>query len=270
MQNRPFLKWAGGKQRCLPNILPHLPKADRLIEPFTGAGTIFLNTDYPNYLLGEVNYDLVNLYSTLRDHHMTFIDYCETFFSKQNNNKTSYYHLRNQFNKSKDVQQRAALFLYLNRHGYNGLCRYNQSGLYNVPYGSQGKSGPYFPKKELLQFAKKAKNVEFICQDFRDTFTLAQPGDVIYCDPPYVPIDMEVKPFSYHQLQFNIEEQISLAHHAQMTSKNGIPVIISNHDTPFTRELYQQAYITSFSVQRFISCAGNNRQQVKELVAIYS
>lgn len=270
MQNRPFLKWAGGKQRCLSNILPYLPKAERLIEPFTGAGTIFLNTDYPRYLLGEINYDLINLYTTLQDYQTSFIDYCQTFFSKQNNNKQSYYNLREQFNQSLDSKHRAALFIYLNRHGFNGLCRYNQSGIYNVPYGSPRQGGPYFPKKELFLFAQKAQGVDFVCQDFRETFANAKPGDVIYCDPPYLPLDMEVKSFAYHQLQFNLEEHVALAQHAQMVCKNGIPVIISNHDTPLTRELYQNSEIISFSVQRFISCDGSNRQQVKELVAIFS
>ncbi len=269
MQNRPFLKWAGGKQRCLPHILPNLPQANRLIEPFTGAGAIFLNTNYPNYLLGEINFDLVNLFSILRDHQTDFINYSETLFRDQHNSKASYYQLRNQFNQCTDSHQRAALFVYLNRHGFNGLCRYNSKGMYNVPYGTQGKAGPYFPKNELIQFANKAKHVEFICQDFRDTFAQAMPGDVIYCDPPYVPIDMEIKSFSYHQIPFNIEEQSSLASHALTASKQGIPVIISNHDTPFTRMLYKEAEIISFPVQRFISCNGAKRQQVKELVAIY-
>lgn len=269
MHIRPFLKWAGGKQRCLPNILPHLPNANRLVEPFTGAGTIFLNTEYPNYLLGEINHDLINLYSILREHHTSFIDYCQTFFSLKNNNKTKYYQLREHFNQSKDIYQRAALFLYLNRHGFNGLCRYNQSGIYNVPYGDHGKNGPYFPKKELLSFTTKAKNVDFVCQDFRMTFALTKPGDVIYCDPPYAPLDIEVKSFSYHQHTFDIEEQTSLAEYALTASKKGIPVIISNHDTPFTRELYQKAKIISFPVQRYISCNGSKRQPVKELVAVY-
>ncbi len=269
MQIRPFLKWAGGKQRCLGKILPQLPNANRLIEPFTGAGTIFLNTNYKNYLLAEINHDLINLYSTLRDHQTPFIKHCETYFSVTNNSKDRYYQLRNHFNLCKDNYERAALFLYLNRHGFNGLCRYNQSGIYNVPYGSHGQKGPYFPKKELLTFATKAKAVDFVCQDFRETFALAKPGDVIYCDPPYVPYDLEVKTFSYYQNAFNTEEQTFLAQHALMTSKKGIPVIISNHDTPFTRELYKKAKITSFPVQRFISCDGRNRQPVKELIAIY-
>lgn len=270
MQIRPFLKWAGGKQRCLPKILPHLPKAKRLVEPFTGAGTIFLNTNYPNYLLAEINHDLINLFSTLRDQYLDFIEHCQSYFNEDNDNKNSYYQLREQFNQSKDAQQRAALFLYLNRHGFNGLCRYNQSGIYNVPYGCQSKSGPYFPKEELQKFADKAQAVEFVCQDFKKTFEQTRQGDVIYCDPPYAPIEIEESTFSYHQNQFTLEDQKSLAELALQRSKQGIPVIISNHDTPFTRELYQHAEIHSFPVQRFISSDIKNRKQVQELVAIYS
>lgn len=269
MPMRPFLKWAGGKQRCLKYILPHLPPAERLVEPFTGAATIFLNTQYQHYLLGEINTDLINLYTFLQQEHEHFINYCAQYFSPEHQTKTSYYELREQFNQSNDIKFRAALFLYLNRHGFNGLCRYNQSGYFNVPFGSHPKAAPYFPHNELASFAQKAKSAQFVCQDFEKTFAQCEPGDIVYCDPPYMPLTAKDQVFSYHKETFCIDKQKSLANLASQAKKKRISVLISNHDTPETRKLYCNADIVSFPVRRFISRDVNNRIEVKELIAIY-
>ncbi len=130
---RPFLKWAGSKINCLESILRSFPPAKRLIEPFTGSGAIFINSNYENYLLGEENKDLIGIFKCLQQGGDDFIAYCAEFFTSENNSSENYYSLREQFNCSKDLNYKSALFLYLNRHGYNGLCRYNQSGLFNVP-----------------------------------------------------------------------------------------------------------------------------------------
>ena len=147
---RPFLKWAGNKYHCLHHILSLLPKTNRLIEPFTGSGAIFVNTNYPNYLLAEANQDLIHLFHYLQQEGEPFINYCQTLFCSENNSETKYYMLRENFNLSQDPRTRAVLFLYLNRHGYNGLCRYNQQNVYNVPFGRYKK--PYFPRQEMQFF----------------------------------------------------------------------------------------------------------------------
>lgn len=268
MRVKPFLKWAGNKFRCLDPILKSLPPAKRLIEPFTGSGAIFINSSYSNYLLGEGNNDLVQLYKQLQQEGLGFIDFCEQFFSLENNAPNQYYAYRKQFNESKPGRVRAALFLYLNRHGYNGLCRYNQSGLYNVPFGRYLK--PYFPRKEMLHFHEKSQHAEFILDDFRQTFAQAVPGDLIYCDPPYVPLSASANFSSYTHKKFSNQDQIDLAILAIETAQRGIPVIISNHDTEFTRYHYQSSKILSFPVARLISCQGLKRQPVQELVAIFN
>ncbi|STX29902.1 DNA adenine methylase [Legionella beliardensis] len=265
---KPFLKWAGSKFRCLDTILSTLPKANRLIEPFTGSGAIFINSNYPNYLLAEKNHDLILVFQMLQQEGLAFIDYCEQFFTRQNNCQDRYYQLREQFNQCQQTRMRAALFLYLNRHGYNGLCRYNQKGLYNVPFGRYIK--PYFPRAEMLFFYEKSQSVKFIQGDFRATFRLAKPGDIIYCDPPYVPLSRSANFTSYtpHR-KFNEQDQIELAQLAQYSATKGITVVISNHDTELTRIYYQDSHIISFPVSRFISCNSLNRKPAQELVAIF-
>lgn len=264
---KPFLKWAGNKYRCLKHILESFPAANRLIEPFTGSAAVFLNTNYSDYLLGEANLDLISLFQQLKTEKESFIDYCKPFFSQANNNSIQYYNIRHQFNLCKNTRDRAAMFLYLNRHGYNGLCRYNQQGIYNVPFGQYVK--PYFPEKEMRFFYQKCQQTSFIHSDFRATFNLAQPGDLIYCDPPYAPLEQRSNFSTYTNTKFGEAEQIILADLAKESAARGIPVILSNHDTEFTRQQYEKADIKSFMVIRSINCQGNQRGFAKELIAIF-
>lgn len=264
---KPFLKWAGSKFRCLEHIQGILPPAQRLIEPFAGSGVVFLNANYSAYLLGEENIDLVNLFQQLKAEGKAFIEYCESFFNKDNNCSQKYYQLRAEFNQSKDQRERSALFLFLNRHGYNGLCRYNQNALYNVPFGRHEK--PYFPRLELEFFYQKSQQAEFFRGDFRETFAKARSGDVIYCDPPYVPLSASANFSAYTQRKFTHVDQLALAQLARESAAKGIPVIISNHDTPLTRACYQSSKIISFEVRRLISCHSTQRHAVKELLALF-
>jgi DNA adenine methylase len=264
---RPFLKWAGSKYNCLNEIVSSLPSGHRLIEPFAGSGVIFMNTHYASYILGESNSDLIHLFKKLQKQGESFIDYCERYFNTTDNCKEIYYQRRADFNQLKHSHQKSAIFLYLNRHGYNGLCRYNSKGIYNVPFGLYTK--PYFPRREMLLFHKKSVHAQFVQNDFRKTFALAERGDVIYCDPPYVPLSVKTRPLPYTRNKFEEADQIELAELAKETAARGIPVIISNHDTDFTRHHYQKAQIKSFSVSRWISCQINKRQPVKELVAVF-
>jgi DNA adenine methylase len=266
---KPFLKWAGGKYRCIHHVLSALPKAERLVEPFTGSGAVFLNAPHTDYLLGEVNADLIALYEHVKHQGQAFIDDCKRLFCDKNNQEEQYYKFRDQFNQLPlGSSKRAALFLYLNRHGYNGLCRYNLLGGYNVPFGRYKK--PYFPQKELIFFHQKSQNTQFLQADFKQTFLHTKPGDIIYCDPPYVPLSKTSQFTAYTRLKFGDDEQVALAELAMKTAKNGTPVIISNHDTPRTRELYHAANITSFPVRRNISCKGRGRIAVSELIAVFS
>lgn len=262
---RPFLKWAGGKYRLLTHILPLLPKGKRLIEPFAGSGVIFLNTEYDSYHLNDTNPDLINLYKILKKEKHDFIKYANQYFQPKYNTPKQYYSLRDEFNQTSEKYKRSALFIYLNRHCYNGLCRYNQQGIFNVPFGAYVK--PYFPENEMLYFAKKAKKATFTCKDFSSSMKKGVPGDVIYCDPPYVPWSETAYFTHYYQKHFPLEHQEKLTEIAEELSQQNIPVLISNHHTEYTEKLYKSAKIISFDVQRNISCISGSRGKVKELLA---
>jgi DNA adenine methylase len=269
-KHRSFLKWAGGKYSLSDVIGKMLPAGEHLIEPFVGAGSIFLNSDYAHYTLNDINQDLINLYKILQNKPQNFIVDAARFFDQKNNDSDVYYQLRKEFNQTKDSYYRSLLFLYMNRHGYNGLCRYNKSGGYNVPFGKYKK--PYFPEAELNYFAEKAQRATFVCEGYRETFARAKAGDVVYCDPPYVPLSKTASFTSYAGNGFGLDEQADLANVAEEVSATGeISVLISNHDTIWTRKIYQNAIKTqSIKVARTISQKGASRVKVSEILALYN
>ena len=266
---RPFLKWAGNKYRIIDRVRDALPEGKRLIEPFAGSAAVFLNTDYEHYIINDNNPDLIHLYNILKKDGAAFIKKCRYYFTPRYNNEEQYYKLRKKFNNSKDKYKRAILFVYLNRHGYNGLCRYNLKGGYNVPFGRY--KSPYFPEKEMLTFHQKAQNATFVLSSFEEVIQSAKKGDVIYCDPPYVPLSDSANFTNYSTGGFSIEKQQQLADLANETSAKGIPILISNHNTAFTRKAYDKANkIMKFHVQRFISCNGKKRGTAGELLALFA
>ncbi|KQN63995.1 adenine-specific DNA-methyltransferase [Erwinia sp. E602] len=267
-KNRAFLKWAGGKYPLLDDIRRHLPEGDCLIEPFVGAGSVFLNTQYPRYLLADINSDLINLYNIVKDRTDEFVGDARALFTPEVNDSEVYYALRREFNLSRDSYRRALLFLYLNRHCYNGLCRYNLSGEFNVPFGRYRK--PYFPEEELYGFAERAQKAIFVCESYDATLTKALPGTVVYCDPPYAPLSATANFTAYHTNSFSLREQQHLAELAMTLASESVTVLISNHDTPLTREWYHQAKLHEIKVRRSISRSGTTRSKVSELLALYS
>ncbi len=266
--NRPFLKWAGNKYRVLKHILPRLPAGDCLIEPFAGSCAVFLNTEFPRYVINDVNPDLIQLYRQLQKEGDAFIRYARKLFTPRNNQEKQYYRLRERFNTTTDAREKAALFLYLNRHGYNGLCRYNRSHRFNVPFGRYKR--PYFPEKEMRLFHAKAQRAEFVCRDFRQIIAEATPGCAIYADPPYIPLNTTASFTQYSSAAFDLEGQKELAACAAAAAARGVPVVISNHDTPFARRIYRDAELVLFKVKRSISCNGQRRNEVPELLALYA
>lgn len=268
-KHRAFLKWAGGKYTLVDDIRKYLPEGDKLIEPFVGAGSVFLNTDYPQYRLSDINPDLINLYNLLKEKPASYIRDAKRLFNEANNQKQAYLDIRAEFNQSADTYLRAVYFLYLNRHGFNGLCRYNKKGGFNVPFGSYKK--PYFPEAELEFFAEKAQKAVFVCESYEKSFLAAQKGDVIYCDPPYAPLSSTANFTTYSGNGFSLDDQALLAEYAQTTSLDKkIPILISNHDTALTRRLYQGAQLNVVKVRRSISRNGGGRHKVDELLALFA
>ncbi|MBD2809872.1 Dam family site-specific DNA-(adenine-N6)-methyltransferase [Xenorhabdus sp. Vera] len=155
MVNKTILKWAGSKVRIMDKLLPHLPAGRRLVEPFAGSCAVMMNTDYDEYLIADANADLIKLYKSVQTDCDHFIKSAAPWFSFFKES-CDFYELREAFNSGYEHGQfndylcRPALFLFLNRHCFNGLCRYNTKGEFNVPFGHYKK--PYFPAAEIWAF----------------------------------------------------------------------------------------------------------------------
>jgi DNA adenine methylase len=266
---RPFLKWAGAKTRLVAAIREAVPPgARRLIEPFAGSGAVALNLDFATNLLADANRDLVDVFGELRRGGERFIAECAALFIAAHNAADAYYALREEFNATPDRRRKAALFVYLNRHGYNGLCRYNASGGYNVPFGRY--VAPRFPRRELHAFHALLRRCELRHADFRAVLAEASAGDFVYCDPPYVPVSATAHFTAYAKAGFGPQDQRDLVECCRAARARGAVVALSNHDTPATRALYADAdECRELLVARHISCDGANRTKARELLVVY-
>lgn len=130
--SKPWLKWTGGKGRLLPQLLPLLPTANRLIEPFVGAGAVFLAANYDAYVLGDGNPDLMAAWVALKERPREFCERASAFFASAYHSKEAYLRVRADFNEAIDSFERAVRLLYLNKFGFNGLYRVSKRGVFNL------------------------------------------------------------------------------------------------------------------------------------------
>lgn len=265
---RPFLKWAGGKYSLLPELYRLIPAGKRLIEPFVGGGSVFLNSDkHACFLLADVNTDLINLYQMLAVVPDTVIRHARVMFDRLNN-PGSYMALREEFNAQvMDGPERAAAFLFLNRHCFNGLIRYNSNNQFNVGWGKY--PSPYFPEEEIRAFTEMAHNCVFMAAGFRQTLALAGEGDVVYCDPPYEPMPGAAGFTNYASGGFSWDSQVALAESCVAAHQRGAKVFISNSTAPRVIELYERHGFTLHRVnsRRSISSKGSTREIANDIVA---
>lgn len=265
---RPFLKWAGGKYSLLPDLDRLIPAGKRLVEPFVGGGSVFLNSEkHESFLLADVNADLINLYQMLEVDHIRVCSLAKILFERANS-EAAYKELRDEFNNQRmGAPERAAAFLFLNRHCFNGLIRYNRDGFFNVGWGKY--EAPYFPEIEVKAFKKKSHKCVFLNAGYRRTLALAGEGDVVYCDPPYEPLPGTAGFTNYAAGGFSWADQISLAESCVAAQQRGAKVLISNSTAPRVLELYKQHGFALHYVdaRRAISSKGSTRETAKDIVA---
>ncbi|TJA59299.1 Dam family site-specific DNA-(adenine-N6)-methyltransferase [Escherichia coli] len=265
---RSIFKWAGGKFGVLEQIFRYLPEGKRLIEPFVGGGAVFMNAGYQENLLNDVNADLINFYKTLQREAHSLITLAHRFFLDYNT-REGYLAVRNAFNKQVyDDLHRAAAFLFLNRHCFNGLTRYNQAGEFNVGYGKY--KTPYFPLQEMEAFLGAEGRSEFVCGDFAAVIEAAGEGDVIFCDPPYEPLPNTEGFTNYSGHDFKFEEQKRLVSLLTDAHRRGAKVLITNSGAPNIRELYHDSgfRVEPLFARRSVSCKGDTRGVAHDVFGI--
>lgn len=273
----PLLKWAGGKRQMAPRIAEAFgsPCHDGRIyvEPFVGSGAVFLYRRALGHvwdaILGDANGKLIAFHRAVRDDPKGLLDALHAL-PGQTDWRDAYTEVRVAFNAGPhEGSLHAARFLWLNRACFNGLYRENAAGEFNVPIGSyKALSLPSAP--HVLEVSLFLQPATLICADFAATLAWADAGAQVYCDPPYVPLTPTANFTSYTADGFGAADQERLASAARETAARGARVVISNHDTPLTREtLYAPAAGFThelFEARRSISHDGN-RTPARELLA---
>ena len=251
---RPPLKWAGGKRWQVQHLTAYWEKhrGSRLVEPFCGGLAVTLGLMPQRALVNDINPHVINFYRQLKDGLVITIS--------MNKLESKYYAARKRFNRllesgESDTPEAASLFYYLNRTGYNGLCRFNASGGFNVPFGRY-KTINY--RTDFLEFKSVFKNWEFTNTDF-DKISL-KAGDFVYADPPY---DVEFTTYSKGGFGWAEQERAAI-----FLAKHDGPVILSNQATERIIDLYKGlGYALQFlNAPRRISCTGD-RTPAPEVLA---
>ncbi len=248
------MKWAGGKRWQVPHLRqlwePH--RTRRLVEPFCGGLAVALGLMPERALLNDVSAHVINVYRWLKRGLTVTIP-------MTNDAKTFYAH-RVRFNElliagEGDTAEAASLFLYLNRTGYNGLCRFNSRGGFNVPFGRYKKI-EY--RTDFLEYRCAFERFEFTNTDFEDL--PLRPDDFVYADPPY---DVEFTTYSMGGFDWDAQQRA-----ARWLSKHPGPVVLSNQWTDRIVELYKDLGfdIVRLTAPRMISCTGD-RTPAKEVLA---
>lgn len=252
---RPPLKWAGGKRWLVPHLKPIWREHSnrRLVEPLCGGLAVTLGLMPTHALLNDINIHAINFFVWLKKG--------LTISIPMENNRELYYQHRKRFNEliktaKSNNKEVAGLFYYLNRTCYNGLCRFNRSGEFNVPFGSYKKINY---ARDFTPYKLAFRNWDFTTGDFEDVSL--DPEDFVYADPPY-----DVEFTQYSKEGFSWEDQIRLA---KWLKHHKGPVMLSNQATKRIRKLYTDlGYQLRFlNVPRMISCKGDKRIPVIEVLA---
>ncbi|EAA7570457.1 Dam family site-specific DNA-(adenine-N6)-methyltransferase [Salmonella enterica] len=265
---KPFLKWAGGKFGVIDDLLAHMPQGRRLIEPFAGGGSIFLNAGFDEAIVSDACQDLILTYQVMQREPLALIDKANVMF-REGNNPEYFDDIKVRFNRRDMTQmERAAAFIYLNRHCYNGLMRYNRQGEFNVGFGKYRQ--PYFPLAELEAFSAVASRCTFAVADCNDTVALAGEGDVVFCDPPYEPMPGKSGFTNYSGQSFRFDDQVRLAQSLKAAHQRGASVVITNSGAPAIRELYTSMGfdVRPLRARRSISCTGETRETVTDIIGV--
>ncbi len=252
---RPPLKWVGGKRWLVPRLRPlWAPYGDRrLVEPFCGGLAVTLGLEPERALLNDINSHLVNFFRWLQKGLLMERPVA--------NEEAFYYESRDRFNHlikegKSQTREGAELFYYLNRTGYNGLCRFNQDGEFNVPFGRYGKINYV---RDFRPYRKMFQRWTFSSADFEELDLRVD--DFIYADPPY-----DVEFTAYSKDGFGWEDQVRLA---RWLAEHPGPVLLSNQATERIVELYRDLGfgLSFFDAPRMISCTGD-RTRAREVLAL--
>lgn len=289
IEAKPFIKWAGGKSQLLDEIRKYYlfdDKINKYCEPFVGAGAVLFDVlnrfDLKEVYISDINKEAINSYRVIRDDVSNLIEMLEIFQNEYKDltleeRKVIYYRNRDEFNilklsRNASELRRAALFIFLNKTGFNGLYRENMSGEFNVPIGSY-KNPKILDKENLLNVSNLLQNVEIIHGDYKKSEDFIDSKTFVYFDPPYRPIKQTSNFTAYNKSDFTDDNQIELAEYFKKMDKKSAHLLLSNSDPKnynkddnFFDNLYKDFNINRVAARRFINSDKNNRGFIYEIL----
>lgn len=270
----PFVKWAGGKRQLIPQIRERMPEQfNNYYEPFVGGGAVIFELLPENALINDINRALINAYQMICDHPKEFLQEINRLDAEMwENGKEYYYSLREHYNDKLmrdefDVEL-AALFVFINKHCFNGLYRVNGKGLFNVPYNNSRRSS--VEEQSIMEISEYLRNVTIISGDFEVACDGASAGDFVFIDSPYAPLN-PTSFESYTKEGFDIESHRRLANLFDELTARGCYCMLTNHNTELINELYgNKGYtIDVVSVKRMINSDASNRVGEEVIICNY-
>lgn len=279
-QIHPFLKWAGGKRRLLPQLQAFLPKdfdtIKKYAEPFLGGGAMYfyLAQRFPSldFYLSDLNSDLVSVYNHVKYDCATLCNLLlgleqEYYHCPDSSSKASfYYSVREKFNNTQQTIEASSYFIFLNKTCFNGLYRVNSRGNFNVPHGKYKK--PAICDKETIYAASKLlQSAKIENLDFSMSGTVADSGTFVYLDPPYQKLT-DSSFSSYTASGFDSLSQVKVASFFDSLSEKGAKAMLSNSSAPELSFLYSQYRIENIRAIRSINSNKNKRGQIDEILIL--
>lgn len=270
----PFVKWAGGKRQLLSQIRERMPKTyNNYYEPFVGGGAVTFELLPDKAIINDINKALINVYRQIRNKPMEFVSAVTMIDSEMwEDGKEYYYSLREQYNdklmKEEYDIKLAALFVFINKHCFNGLYRVNGKGLFNVPYNNSRNSS--ITPEMIIMISEYLKNVDILDGDFESACKNAQASDFVFIDSPYAPLN-PTSFESYTKEGFDIESHKRLSDLYDELTRRGCYCMLTNHNTELINELYgNKGYkIDVVNVKRMINSNAANRTGKEVIICNY-
>lgn len=263
---RPFIKWAGGKNKVFPHILELIKtKKFRYYEPFLGGGSVFFNLYKLGYIeeayLNDANHELINSYEVIKNNVSGLLE--ELSKKKYKNSFDSFLKIRKTDPNKLSKIERAARFIFLNKTCFNGLYRVNKKNEFNVPYGKY-KNPVILDEKNAIAASEALQIATLSCSDFGSCLN-PKPGDVVYFDPPYLPVNKNSFT-EYTGGGFSYSDHERLANIFSFLLSQGVTCILSNSYSEKTIELYGGEKMNVLSEHCAISGHSDSRKITKEIL----
>ena len=272
-QARPFVKWVGGKGKLVPQILEHFPEEyNDYYEPFVGGGALFFAVSPPVARISDLNTVLISAYTRIKHDveglimELKVLEDTYRSLVLLDEKKELYLEKRAEFNALENTDPRkVALLIFLNKTCFNGMYRENSKGGFNVPFGKH-LNPTICDEVNLRNVADALQDVSISLASYQDAIKNVKPGDFVYFDPPYHPLNVTSSFTSYHADGFSAKDQEQLRDTFKALSEKGCKVMLSNSDSEFINELYKDFNVHKIYAARSINANGSGRGKIQEVL----